>query len=96
MKARVLILHHNFPAQFRFIALDLARNGHDVVFEECNYVGALRALGKSLSRNIRLGLRALRWSRMRCSLPTCNEAIRDEGWCPDVVISHSGGAVGLR
>ena len=42
MKAKVLILHHNFPAQFRYLALDLAASGHDVTFlSERNYTGTL-------------------------------------------------------
>ena len=40
--ARVLFLHHNFPAQFRFLALHLASQDHDVVFlSEKNTVGDL-------------------------------------------------------
>ena len=42
MKAKVLLLHHNYPAHFRFIALDLAQAGHEVVFlTERNLVGEL-------------------------------------------------------
>ena len=45
MKAKVLLLHHNFPAQFRFIALDLAKAGHEVVFlSERNLTGALAGI----------------------------------------------------
>ena len=42
MKAKILFLHHNFPAQFRFLALDLAKAGHEVVFlSEQNSTGTL-------------------------------------------------------
>ena len=42
MKAKLLLLHHNFPAQFRFIALDLAQAGHEIIFlSERNLVGDL-------------------------------------------------------
>ena len=42
MKVKVLILHHNFPAQFRFIAQDLAKAGNEVIFlSERNFVGDL-------------------------------------------------------
>ena len=59
MKARVLILHHNFPAQLRFIALN-SRNGHDVVFwRECNYVGTLEGIRQVTVQEHKLGLRAL-------------------------------------
>ena len=51
MKAKVLILHHNFPAQFRFLALDLAEAGHDVVFlSERNFVGSLTGVRQSVWR----------------------------------------------
>ena len=45
MKAKVLLLHHNFPAQFRFIAQDLAQAGHEVVFlSERNLTGGLAGI----------------------------------------------------
>ena len=100
MKAKVLFLHHNFPAQFRFIALDLARAGHEVVFlTERNFTGELPGirqlsveepeLGRKRSSNLEGQLDCS--SRFRKAM----EEMRDQGWMPDLVISHSGWGCGL-
>ena len=98
MKAKVLILHHNFPAQFRFLCLDLAKAGHDVVFlSERNFVGALsgvRQINVAVTKHEKLSNLDGQLScaeRFRLAMTV----LRDDGWNPDVVISHSGWGCGL-
>ena len=51
MKKKYLFLHHNYPAQFRFIAIHLAEIGHQVVFiSETNFIGELKGI-----KNITIG-----------------------------------------
>ncbi len=98
MKAKVLLLHHNYPAQFRFIALDLAQAGHEVVFlTERNLVGELPGIrqinvaGPKRQRQSGLDSQLDCSSRFRAAM----KEVRDGGWCPDLVISHSGWGCGL-
>ena len=100
MKAKVLLLHHNFPAQFRFVALDLAQGGHEVVFlTERNLVGDLPGIrqinvaGSKLQGKHQSGLD----SQLDCAarFRAAMKDIRDGGWCPDLVISHSGWGCGM-
>lgn len=98
MKEKILFLHHNFPAQFRFIALDLAKAGHEVVFlSERNSTGDLAGIrqipvpGTTIKHNNNLQGQLDCSSRYRLAM----EKIRDSGWIPDKVISHSGWGCGL-
>lgn len=98
MQAKVLILHHNFPAQFRFLSLELAKAGHDVVFlSERNFVGPLRGIRQiSVEDTQRKKLSNLD-GQLCCAdrFRLAMEALRDDGWAPEVVISHSGWGCGL-
>ena len=98
MQAKVLILHHNFPAQFRFLSLELAKAGHDVVFlSERNFVGPLRGIRQiSVEDTERKKLSNLN-GQLCCAdrFRLAMEALRDDGWTPEVVISHSGWGCGL-
>ncbi len=98
MKAKILILHHNFPAQFRFIALDLASAGHEVIFlSERNLIGDLPGIRQiTVSSNKTRSNNSLE-GQLDCSsrFRSAMQEIRDGGWYPDVVISHSGWGCGL-
>lgn len=101
---KVLFLHPNFPGQFKHIASHLAQKGNDVYFlcqtnfgKKIKGVKALKLKGKAsheelnshklnlvertklLSEQYRLGLVKL----------------KNDNWCPDLVISHSGWGCGL-
>ena len=98
MQAKVLILHHNFPAQFRFLSLDLAKAGHDVVFlSERNFVGELRGISQINCRIVNGKSSAILMGSFDCAdrFRLAMEALRDDGWAPEVVISHSGWGCGL-
>ena len=100
MKVKVLILHHNFPAQFRFIAQDLAQAGNEVIFlSERNFVGDLPGIQQitvAASRADRRGSSSLD-GQLDCSdrFRAAMEELRDTGWFPDLVISHSGWGCGM-
>ena len=99
MKSKVLVLHHNFPAQFRFIALDLAAAGHDVVFlSERNYVGSIAGIRQVSVEHFKYKKQGGLEGQLGCAdrFRRAMEAIRDEGWIPDLVISHSGWGCGLE
>ena len=92
MKKKYLFLHHNFPAQFRFIALHLAQMGHDVIFmSEKNFVGELKGIQNitvESSDNMSTNLD----SQLDCALRfgIALNRLKTQGWYPDAVISHSG------
>ena len=97
MKKKYLFLHHNFPAQFRFIALHLAQMGHDVIFmSEKNFVGELKGIQNitvESSDNMSTNLD----SQLDCALRfgIALNRLKTQGWYPDAVISHSGWGCGL-
>jgi len=93
----VLILHQNFPGQFRHIARHLAASGHNVLG-----VGAQQAPGMQ-------GIRLIRYEIKNAPKPShkflgtvCQGALRGEvvanilmelkqqGFAPDVVLAHPG------
>jgi glycosyltransferase involved in cell wall biosynthesis len=96
---RILFLHHNFPAQFRPLALHLAQQGHTVMFlSERNLVGQLQGIEQ---RTLPCP-KPLQHSNLDGQL-ACAErfhqglvSLRDEGWHPDVIVSHSGWGCGLH
>ena len=97
--ARVLFLHHNFPAQFRFLALCLARQGHDVVFlSERNTVGDLPGIRQiSVADESDQMLHSNLGGQLECSVRFRKglSLLKEEGWNPDAGLSHSGWGCGL-
>lgn len=97
--ARVLFLHHNFPAQFRFLALHLAEQGHDVVFlSERNIVGDLPGIRQiSIAETHNPLIHSNLKGQLACSarFRDAMTNLREQGWRPDVVLSHSGWGCGL-
>lgn len=98
MKAKILILHHNFPAQFRFLSLDLAESGHDVVFlSERNYVGSLAGVRQITVEDPQQKKQSNLDGQLGCAerFRQAMQDLRDQGWVPDIVIAHSGWGCGL-
>ena len=98
MKVKVLLLHHNFPAQFRFLALDLAQAGHEVVFlSERNLIGELAGIRQITVTGPRLKSHSNLEGQLDCAarFRKSMKDLRDGGWNPDFVISHSGWGCGL-
>ncbi len=99
MTARVLFLHHNFPAQFRFLAPALARSGHDVVFlSERNFVGAIPGVRQILVDSPKRPIASALAQQLACAerFRFAMQKLLDDGWKPDIVVSHSGWGCGLH
>ena len=96
--SRVLFLHHNYPAQFRHLALHLAELGHEVVFlSERNLIGELPGIRQLTVASSKPLAHANLYGQLACS-ERFREAmlqLRTDGWTPDLVISHSGWGCGL-
>ncbi|OIN98950.1 MAG: hypothetical protein AUJ49_12185 [Desulfovibrionaceae bacterium CG1_02_65_16] len=93
----ILILHPNFPGQFRHVAAHLAKTGHDVLG-----VGAKHSPGLPGVRLIRYEIRNPPKAAHRYLGTVTNAAVRGEavgklllelkkqGWTPDAVLAHPG------
>jgi glycosyltransferase involved in cell wall biosynthesis len=103
-RKRVLFLHPNFPAQFKHLAGAAAASGHDVRFlcqthynrtipgvtrltlkGACSHEQLLAQGGDILQRSTTLS------EQYRQGFAK----LRESGWQPDIVISHSGWGCGL-
>jgi glycosyltransferase involved in cell wall biosynthesis len=96
--SRVLFLHHNFPAQFRHLAMRLAELGHEVVFlSERNLIGELPGIRQHTVSSSKPLAHANLYGQLACSerFRIAMQELRDQGWTPDLVISHSGWGCGL-
>ena len=98
MRKRVLFLHHNFPGQFKNLAIHLDEEGHDIKFMiETNYIGKIGNIdnieietpktykNSSLDGQIECGKRFLKGMKK----------LKTDGWIPDIVISHAGWGCGV-
>lgn len=93
---RVLLIHQNFPGQFRHLAPALAAAGHEVV--ACGNRGdrafpGLRLLnaGGSVGEELRQPSAEARCQRQFAQgrrVARQLHSLADEGWCPDVVVGH--------
>ena len=104
---RILISHPNHPAQFRRLLPELVSHGHDVVFlAKANEWHAPEVQGYRLQAygehrggggpHIHPYLRRLESAVLQgqaCYRSAC--ALKQQGWIPDVVISHVGFGNGL-
>ena len=102
---RILFLHLNFPGQFRHLAAALAAAGHDVAFLCQTHYGRTLPGVKRLCLKGRLGHEALqqgggnqlqRAQRAAKQYRQAMAQLHNEGWQPDVVVSHSGWGCGLH
>jgi len=97
----ILFLHHNFPAQFGPVAKHYANIGHKVKFMvEKNFVGKIPNIDcllikdygeKSLNKKSQLNLQEECAEKFRFGL----EELKNTGYYPDVIISHSGWGCGF-
>ena len=104
---RILISHPNHPAQFRRLLPELVSHGHDVVFlAKANEWHAPEVQGYRLlaygehrgggGPHIHPYLRRLESAVLQgqaCYRSACS--LKEQGWSPDVVISHVGFGNGL-
>lgn len=98
MGHRVLFLHHNFPAQFRHVALHLAERGHEVLFlSERNLVGELPGVRQRTVASTKPLQHSNLAGQLACAerFRTALLELRAEGWAPDWIVSHSGWGCGL-
>jgi len=98
---QIIFIHQNFPAQFRHLAPALAAAGHRVVALTINPPGAPLPGVRVIRYEDRLAVHA---RRQRNTMPDdwhskiirgaaaadAMQALRDEGFAPDVVFAHPG------
>lgn len=96
---RFLFLHHNHPAQFVNLTSYLREAGHDVVFISETASGKpskgtkLILLGeKQYEADNTVNQSFKRSGRFRKAL----KSLKEEGFVPDIVVSHSGWSCGLH
>lgn len=96
---RILFLHSNFPAQFRHLAAALAQDpNHQVVFGTMRKEGSIPGVRKALYQESRpVSLRTHRYIRdlesavlQGQSVYQLGQALKKQGFVPDVVYGHSG------
>ena len=104
---RVLVCHNNYPAQFRRLLPFLVEKGHEVVFLHrnkewhANQIDDIRLLNygvhrQSFAEALHPYLRRFESSVIegQGAFRSC-QVLLEEGWIPDVVISHAGFGNGL-
>lgn len=96
---RILFLHSNFPAQFRHLAVAIARNPrHQVVFATMRQEGQLPGVTKVLysparevHRETHRYVRPLESAVLQGqAVYRLGEALKAKGFVPDIVYGHSG------
>ena len=101
---RFLLLHPNFPGQFKHLAEALARSGHEVKFLcQTHYNRSLPGVERLCLKGggSHQALNQLQLDQQQRTQKLAEqyrggmEQIRSNGWTPDVVISHSGWGCGL-
>ena len=104
---RILLCHNNFPAQFRRLAPALAAEGHDLVFlHKTSEWHATPASGFRLLRYAPHRSSGAEWLHPylrrfdnaviegQGAFRACQQLL-EEGWIPDVIVSHAGFGNGL-
>lgn len=95
---KILLLHPNFPAQFRHVAVALAAQGHQVVFGTRREEGQLTGVSKVIynpSRDIKPEthhyLRTLEGAVLQGqAIYRLIETLKQQQFIPDIVYGHSG------
>ena len=103
-KLNILFLHPNFPAQFKHIARDIARQGHQVKFLCQTHFGRTvdgveklvlkNAAGKEILDKSQLTIFE-RSQKLANQYRMIFARLKHGGYKPDVVICHSGWGCGL-
>ena len=100
----VLFLHPNFPAQFKHLSKSFVESGHNTVFLCQTHYGREIDGVKKLTLKNDAGHRALsknnlsifdRSQKQAEQYRQGFDALKSQGWNPDLVISHSGWGCGL-
>jgi len=96
---RILFLHPNFPAQFRHLAVALAKDSqHQVVFGTARKEGSLPGVYKALYQTSRTAhpqthhyVKTLESAVLQAqAVYRLSEQLKAQGFVPDVVYGHSG------
>ncbi|ELR97696.1 glycosyltransferase family 4 protein [Gloeocapsa sp. PCC 73106] len=95
---KILLLHPNFPAQFRHVAIALAQRGHKVVFATRREQGNLEGVTKVIynpSREVKPEthhyLRTLEAAVLQGqAIYRLTEQLKQQQFAPDIVYGHSG------
>ena len=100
---KILILHPNFPGQFRNVAQHFAKTGHDVIFLcQTHYNRTIKGVNRICLKGS-LGDQTLSELSLKASDRAIKmgeqylEAFRqlvEKKWTPELVISHSGWGCG--
>lgn len=104
---RILFCHNNYPAQFRRLAPALVANGHEVIFLHKNSEWhATPPHGVRLLRYVPHRTSGAEWLHPylrrfdgaviegQAAYRACRKLL-DQGWIPDVIVSHAGFGNGL-
>jgi len=95
----IVLIHHNYPGQFRFILKHLAALGHDIYFIcDTNYhqnssFNNVRVITTSSSNNTLPGLR--KNELMSYAYRNSLETLKESSIYPDIIFSHSGFGCGF-
>ena len=102
--AKVLVLHHNFPAQFKNICENLAKNGHQVIFlcqtNHSNKIDSVKCIKLGVPNPSAVG-KSNPHITFEPQLKTANQYkkalinLKRQGYYPDIIISHNGWGCGL-
>lgn len=101
----ILFIHPNFPAQFKHISAQAAKEGHSVKFVcQTHYdrtipgVTRLKLKGRSSSAELeRLKLNIFNKAQeMSSQFRRAYASLTQQSWIPDLVISHSGWGCGMH
>ena len=95
---RILLVHQNFPGQFRDIAPKLCDLGHELKAISCSQRqtdGRIEVLRYDYAQPVRQGIHALsaevdEWIRRGELVGKLAEGLRRRGWAPDVMLAHPG------
>ena len=102
---KILVLHNNFPAQFKFLLPDLIENGHHVIFLSLESHGNKIAGVKHFKIQPKEGCdNGFAWTSPYKGLGkklsiseifrAAFDSLKRDGFCPDITIFHSGWGIG--
>ena len=103
---KILFIHPNFPAQFKFIAAAFASEGHHVRFLcQTHYGRTLKDVEritiksdkrkKEESMHKKNGQLTEAFAKADAYRDAVFKQLRNSGWNPDIVIAHSGWGAGI-
>lgn len=103
-RLKILVLHNNFPAQFKFLLPDLVKKNHEVVFLSVESHGNKIAGVKHFKISTKEQL-SLEWKSPYKGLEkkisvselfrAAFDSLKQDGFYPEITIFHSGWGIGL-